>query len=144
MDVMITLLNVELDEEVCMNQPYDFIVQVGTPMDTSEKMKPNNVLEGYVDASWLSNTEENSSTSGWLSDKEVEWLKNLILKIPLLPNPVAPISIRCDSETTLAKAYSQMYNGKSRYLSVTHNMIHEFIINVKVQERVYEGKELPM
>ncbi|GKA77293.1 zinc finger, CCHC-type containing protein [Tanacetum coccineum] len=75
-----------------------------TPMDTSEKLMPNNgqavsqlnysrhwqaiqrvlkylkksidynltytgypsILEGYTDASWISNTEDNSSTSGWV------------------------------------------------------------------------------
>ncbi|GKF27890.1 hypothetical protein Tco_0094232 [Tanacetum coccineum] len=42
---------------------------------------------------------------------------------------MAPISIRCDSAATLAKAYSQMYNGKSRHLSVRHSMIRELITN---------------
>ncbi|GKA99917.1 zinc finger, CCHC-type containing protein [Tanacetum coccineum] len=102
------------------------------------------VLEGYTDASWISNTEDNSSTSGWVNllgggaiswaskkqtcitgstmeyefvalaaaGKEAEWLKNLLLKIPLWVKPIAPISICCDSAATLAKAYSQMYNGK--------------------------------
>ncbi|GJU05277.1 zinc finger, CCHC-type containing protein [Tanacetum coccineum] len=83
------------------------------------------VLKGYTDASWISNTEDNSSTSGsvlllgggtisWASKKqtcitgstmeyefvalatagkEAEWLKNLLLEIPLLSKPIAPISI---------------------------------------------------
>ncbi|GKA23035.1 zinc finger, CCHC-type containing protein [Tanacetum coccineum] len=119
------------------------------------------VLEGYTDASWISNTEDNSSTSGWVfllgggaiswaskkqtcitgstmesefvalaaAGKEAEWLKNLLLEIPLWSKPIAPISIRCDSAATLAKAYSQMYNGKSRHLGVRHNMIRELITN---------------
>ena len=119
------------------------------------------VLEGYTDASWISNTEDNSSTSGWVfllgggaiswaskkqtcitsstmesefvalaaAGKEAEWLRNLILEIPLWPKPIAPISIRCDSAATLAKAYSQMYNGKSRHLGVRHSMIRELIMN---------------
>ena len=119
------------------------------------------VLEGYTDASWISNTEDNSSTSGWVfllgggaiswaskkqtcitsstmesefvalaaAGKEAEWLKNLLLEIPLWPKPIAPISIRCDSAATLAKAYSQMYNGKSRHLGVRHSMIRELIMN---------------
>ncbi|GJR07521.1 zinc finger, CCHC-type containing protein [Tanacetum coccineum] len=49
------------------------------------------VLEGYTDASWISDTEDNSSTSGWVfllsalaaTSKEAEWLKNLLLEIPL-------------------------------------------------------------
>ncbi|GKB78202.1 zinc finger, CCHC-type containing protein [Tanacetum coccineum] len=119
------------------------------------------VLEGYTDASWISNTEDNSSTSGWVfllgggaiswaskkqtcitgstmesefvalaaAGKEAEWLKNLLLEIPLWSKPIAPISIRCDSAATLAKAYSQMYNGKSRHLGVRHSMIRELITN---------------
>ncbi|GJW40855.1 hypothetical protein Tco_0066700, partial [Tanacetum coccineum] len=119
------------------------------------------VLEGYTDVSWISNTEDNSSTSGWVfllgggaiswaskkqtcitsstmesefvalaaAGKEVEWLKNLLLEIPLWVKPIAPISIRCDSAATLAKAYSQMYNGKSRHLGVRHSMIRELITN---------------
>ncbi|GKA63253.1 hypothetical protein Tco_0762859 [Tanacetum coccineum] len=119
------------------------------------------MLEGYTDASWISNTEDNSSTSGWVfllgggaiswdskkqtcitgstmeygfvalaaAGMEAEWLRNLILNISLWSKPITPISFRCDSVATLAKSYSQMYNGKSRHLSVTHNMIHELITN---------------
>ncbi|GJW33982.1 hypothetical protein Tco_0054014 [Tanacetum coccineum] len=107
------------------------------------------VLEGYTDTSWISNTEDNSSTSGWVfllsggviswaskkqtcitgstmetefvalaaAGKKAECLKNLLLEIPLWSKPIKPISIRCDSAATLAKAYSQMYNEKSRHLS---------------------------
>ncbi|GKE20198.1 hypothetical protein Tco_1431710 [Tanacetum coccineum] len=94
------------------------------------------VLEGYTDASWISNTKDNSSTSGWVfllggatAGKETEWLRNLILEIPLWSKPIAPISIRCDSVATFVKAYSQMYNGKSRHLGVNHSMIRELITN---------------
>nr|GEW18775.1 hypothetical protein [Tanacetum cinerariifolium] len=93
------------------------------------------VLEGYTDASWISNTKDNSFTSGWVfllggaTGEEAEWLKNFLLEIPLWVKPIAPISIRCDSAATLAKAYSQMYNGKSRHLGVKHSMIRELIIN---------------
>ncbi|GJU02780.1 zinc finger, CCHC-type containing protein [Tanacetum coccineum] len=71
--------------------------------------------EGYTDASWISNTEDNSSTSGWVfllggalatACKEAEWLRNLILNIPLWSKPTAHISIHCDNTATLAKAYS--------------------------------------
>ncbi|GJV45426.1 zinc finger, CCHC-type containing protein [Tanacetum coccineum] len=61
--------------------------------------------------------------------KEAEWLRNLIHEIPIWPKPIAPISIRCDSAATLAKAYSQIYNGKSRHLGVRHSMIRELIRN---------------
>ncbi|KAK9078203.1 hypothetical protein SSX86_002260 [Deinandra increscens subsp. villosa] len=108
------------------------------------------VLEGYTDASWITNSEDYSSTSGWVfllgggaiswaskkqtcithstmesefvaldaAGKEADWLRNLIYEIPLWPKPISPISIRCDSVATLAKAYSQTYNGKSRHFGV--------------------------
>ncbi|GJQ96139.1 hypothetical protein Tco_0007278 [Tanacetum coccineum] len=113
-------------------------------------LRLSSVLEGYTDASWISNTEDNSSTSGWVfllgagsiswaskkqtfitgsimkyefmvlatAGKEAEWLRNMIIEIPLWSKPIAPISILCDSVATIAKAYSQMYNGKSRHLGV--------------------------
>ncbi|GJZ11096.1 zinc finger, CCHC-type containing protein [Tanacetum coccineum] len=91
------------------------------------------VLEGYTDAIWINNTEDNSSTSGWVfllsaAGKEAKWLKNLLLEIPLWSKPIAPISVRYDSVATLAKAYSQIYNGKSRHLGVRHSMIRELIM----------------
>ncbi|GKD06457.1 hypothetical protein Tco_1181431, partial [Tanacetum coccineum] len=61
--------------------------------------------------------------------KEAEWLKNLLLEIPVWVKPIEPISIRCDSAATWAKAYSQMYNRKSRHLVVRHSMIRELITN---------------
>ncbi|GJY18375.1 hypothetical protein Tco_0389866 [Tanacetum coccineum] len=75
--------------------------------------------------------------------KEAEWLKNLLFEIPLWVKPIAHISIRCDSAATLAKAYSQMYNGKSRHLCVKHSMIHELIMNgVKSIEFVISQQNL--
>nr|GEZ61749.1 zinc finger, CCHC-type [Tanacetum cinerariifolium] len=93
------------------------------------------VLEGFTDTSWISNTEDNSSTGGWVfllggalitAGKEAEWLKTCSLRFHY---GLTPICIRCDSVATLAKAYSQMYNGKSRHLGVRHSMIRELITN---------------
>ncbi|GJV24460.1 hypothetical protein Tco_1377155 [Tanacetum coccineum] len=60
--------------------------------------------------------------------KEAEWLRNLIHEIPIWPKPISLISIHCDRAATLAKAYSQMYNGKSRHVGV-NSMIRELIMN---------------
>nr|GEY91036.1 zinc finger, CCHC-type [Tanacetum cinerariifolium] len=61
--------------------------------------------------------------------KEAEWLRSLIYEIPIWPKLIAPISIRCDSAPTMARAYSQIYNGKSRHLGVRHSMVRELIRN---------------
>nr|GEY76749.1 zinc finger, CCHC-type [Tanacetum cinerariifolium] len=50
--------------------------------------------------------------------KEAEWLRNLIHEIPIWPKPIAPIFIQCDSSPTMARAYSQIYNEKSRHLDL--------------------------
>ncbi|GJS92954.1 zinc finger, CCHC-type containing protein [Tanacetum coccineum] len=67
-----------------------------------------------------------------VAGKEAEWLRNLIHEIPIWPRPIALISIHCDSAATLAKAYSHIYNGKSRHLGVRHSMIRELIMNVVI------------
>ncbi|GJW24657.1 reverse transcriptase domain-containing protein [Tanacetum coccineum] len=98
------------------------------------------VLEGYTDASWISNTKDNSSTSGWvflLGGGVISWAfkKQTCITGSIMESEfvalvaVATISINGDSAATLAKAYSQMYNGKSRHLSVRHSMNCELITN---------------
>ncbi|GJY30212.1 hypothetical protein Tco_0413707 [Tanacetum coccineum] len=61
--------------------------------------------------------------------KEAEWLRNLKHEIPIWLKPIAPISIHYDSVAILAKAYSQIYNGKCRHLGVRYSMIKELIMN---------------
>nr|GEX29464.1 zinc finger, CCHC-type [Tanacetum cinerariifolium] len=61
--------------------------------------------------------------------KEAEWIRNLIHEILIWPKLIAPISIRCDSAPTIARAYSQIYNGKSRHLGVRLSMVKELIRN---------------
>ncbi|GKF68311.1 hypothetical protein Tco_0197990, partial [Tanacetum coccineum] len=62
--------------------------------------------------------------------KEAEWLKNLLLDISFWAKPIAPISIRYDSAATLANAYNQMYNGKSRHLGghLTKGLARDLVI----------------
>ncbi len=40
--------------------------------------------------------------------KEAEWLRNLLLEIPVWYKPMAPIIIHCDSKTTLDVVYSHV------------------------------------
>ncbi|GJU86452.1 zinc finger, CCHC-type containing protein [Tanacetum coccineum] len=92
------------------------------------------VLEGYTDASKkqtciTGSTLEYEFMALAAADKEAQWLKNLLLEIPLWSKPITLISIHCDSAVALANAYSQMYNEKSRHLGVRHSMIRELITN---------------
>ncbi|GJT30627.1 zinc finger, CCHC-type containing protein [Tanacetum coccineum] len=95
------------------------------------------VLEGYIDASWISNTQDNSSTSScvfllgggaisWASKKQT-CITSSTMESEFVALEAAGKEAKCAA--TLAKAYSQMYNGKSRHLGVRHSMILELIMN---------------
>ncbi|GJX41931.1 retrovirus-related pol polyprotein from transposon TNT 1-94, partial [Tanacetum coccineum] len=59
--------------------------------------------------------------------KEAEWLRNMLLDIELWPQSMPAISLHCDSQSTLSRAYNKVYNGKSRHISLRHAYIKELI-----------------
>uniref|UniRef100_A0A2N9IVS8 Uncharacterized protein n=1 Tax=Fagus sylvatica TaxID=28930 RepID=A0A2N9IVS8_FAGSY len=59
--------------------------------------------------------------------KEAEWLRNMLYDIELWPQPMSAISIYCDSQATMSKAYSKIYNGKSRHISLRHEYVRQLI-----------------
>ncbi|RVW71217.1 Retrovirus-related Pol polyprotein from transposon TNT 1-94 [Vitis vinifera] len=61
--------------------------------------------------------------------KEAEWLRDLMMDIPFTANNVSTVSIHCDSQATLARAYSGVYNGKSRHISIRHEYVRQLIQN---------------
>lgn len=61
--------------------------------------------------------------------KEAEWLRNMLLDIKLWPQPMPSISLYCDSQATMSKAFSKVYNGKSRHISLRHEYVRELISN---------------
>nr|GEU81292.1 zinc finger, CCHC-type [Tanacetum cinerariifolium] len=86
------------------------------------------VIEGYSDASWITNSEDHTSTTGWvflLGGGAISWGSR---KKTCITDSTMESEF-CDSATTLAKAYSQLYNGKSRHLGVRHVMVRELITN---------------
>nr|GEY17457.1 zinc finger, CCHC-type [Tanacetum cinerariifolium] len=98
---------------------------------------------GYSDVSWITDSNDSKSTTGWIftlggeavcwgskkqtcithstieaeflalatTGKEAEWLINMLLDIELWPQPVPTISLHCDSQSTLSRAYNKVYNG---------------------------------
>ena len=54
------------------------------------------------------------------TSKEAEWLRDLMLEIPISADEVSIISILCDSQATLARAYNGIYNETSRHISLRH------------------------
>lgn len=59
--------------------------------------------------------------------KEAEWLRNLLLDIELWPQPMPAISVHCDSQATMSRVLSKVYNGKSRHISLRHDYIRQLI-----------------
>ena len=37
------------------------------------------------------------------------------------------MSMRCDSQATIAKAKSKMFNGKKRHICLRHNIVMQFL-----------------
>lgn len=59
--------------------------------------------------------------------QEAEWLRDLLLEIPLAKENVSKVLIHCDSQATLARAYSEVYNGKSRHIGLRHSLVRKMI-----------------
>ena len=54
-------------------------------------------------------------------------MRDFLSEIPLTSNNVRSISILCDNQATLARAYSDDNNGKSRYMSLRHDYVKKLI-----------------
>nr|GEV32684.1 zinc finger, CCHC-type [Tanacetum cinerariifolium] len=159
--VQVDLIKEFLSSRFSMKDTWEVDVILAFAVGKLSRYTSNPSTQHWQAIQWISNSEDNSSTRGWVfllgggeiswaskkqtcitgstmksefvalaaDVKEAQWLRNLILDILLWSKPIEPISICCDSAATLAKAYSQMYNGKSRHLGVRHSMIHELIKN---------------
>ncbi|GJX52603.1 hypothetical protein Tco_0280972 [Tanacetum coccineum] len=97
------------------------VILVSTPMDTSEKLMPNN-SQAISQLKYTSNPEGYTAAS-----KKKTCITSSIMESEFVALAAAGKEAKCAS--TLAKAYSQMYNGKSRHLGVRHSMVRELITN---------------
>ena len=59
--------------------------------------------------------------------KEAEWFRDLLLEISFISKYMSTILIHCDSQATLARAYSRTYNGKSRHINLRHEYVRQLI-----------------
>jgi len=64
-----------------------------------------------------------------VAGKEAEWLRNMLLDIKLWSQPMSAISLYYDSETTMCRVYNNIYNGKSRHISIQYGYIRELVTN---------------
>ena len=50
-----------------------------------------------------------------------------MIDIPYTTNSMSTVSIHCDSQATLACAYSGVYNRNSRHISIRHDYVKQFV-----------------
>ncbi|GJW08857.1 RNA-directed DNA polymerase, eukaryota [Tanacetum coccineum] len=73
--------------------------------------------------------------------KEAEWLKDLLINIPLWPKHMPPIFMHCDSQSTLSRAYNQVYNDvqtaflPNRQILDGHFIINEILTRCKLKKQ---------
>ena len=59
--------------------------------------------------------------------REAEWLRNMLLDIKLWPQPMPVISLYCNSQVSMSRAFSKIYNGKSRHIALRHGYARQMI-----------------
>ncbi|GJU20003.1 hypothetical protein Tco_1153345 [Tanacetum coccineum] len=85
------------------------------------------VLEGYTDASWITDQEDYASTSRWiftLGGGAVFWGSEK--QSCLTDSSMAAEFVALD-ESTLSRVYNQVYNGKSRHIGLRHGQLNQLI-----------------
>ncbi|KAL2249827.1 UNVERIFIED_CONTAM: Retrovirus-related Pol polyprotein from transposon TNT 1-94 [Sesamum indicum] len=63
---------------------------------------------------------------------EAEWLFGLLSQLPIVSQPLSPIAVHCDSQTTIAKVRSRKYNQKTK----RHIQVRLKSIRALVSDRV--------
>ncbi|RVW45274.1 Retrovirus-related Pol polyprotein from transposon TNT 1-94 [Vitis vinifera] len=71
---------------------------------------------------------------------EAVWLRNLLADIPLWMRPTSSVSMRCDSQATITKAMSKIFNGKNRHICLRHNIVRQLFETGGYIPRICEVK----
>ena len=58
---------------------------------------------------------------------EVEWIKNLLVEIPLWNKPIPPIIIHCDNNAAIVTTNNATYNEKSRQVRLQHSYVRRLL-----------------
>ncbi|WCJ24897.1 hypothetical protein M5689_006822 [Euphorbia peplus] len=62
-----------------------------------------------------------------VASREAEWIKSLLSDIPLLNKSLPPISMHCDSQSTISLVRSKNYNDKRRHITIRHKSIRHLL-----------------
>lgn len=61
------------------------------------------------------------------ANQEAEWSGDLLLEVSLAKNNVLKVLIHCKSQATLARAFNEVYNAKSRHIGLIHSFVIKLI-----------------
>jgi len=62
-----------------------------------------------------------------LAGQEVEWLKNLLVDMPLWWRQPTTVSPHCDSQTAIRVAYNSVYNVQKRQIHIRHSAVKQML-----------------
>ena len=61
------------------------------------------------------------------TSSKIEWIRNLLADIYLWTRPAPFMFMCCDSQVTIAKAKSKIFNGKNRHICLRHNIVQQLL-----------------
>ena len=88
---------------------------------------------------WKSSKETLIATSTMESEfialefvgKEVEWLRNFLLRVPLGRQQTPSESMHCDCQAAISIAKNKVFNGKNIYIPIRHEIVKQ-LLNMKL------------
>jgi len=72
-------------------------------------------------------TLESEFIAMFSAGEKVDWLRSMLIDIPLWSMPVPPLTIYCDNQAAIFWASSDYYNGKSRQVRLKHNHVRRLL-----------------
>ena len=58
---------------------------------------------------------------------EAEWLRNLLVDLPIFSHPHTSVHIHCDCQAAIVMARSKIYNGKNRHIRMRHSIVKQLL-----------------